>query len=103
MDAGQKHPTWETHLAEQLLHKKGGHPENEAVANAKDGGFKEFRSQYARARRVSQALRLRSAPDRRALPTASLGGAGPALYRPTTKPISARTCRWPETKKPNEK
>src|SRR4051812_34797123 len=35
-------------LAEHLLHKKGGHPENEAVANAKDGGFKEFRSQYAR-------------------------------------------------------
>ena len=48
--------------------------ENEAVANAKDGGLKEFRSQYARARRVSQALRLRSAHDRRALPTVHSAG-----------------------------
>src|SRR5436853_4235541 len=31
------------------------------IHSANDGGFNEFRSQYARARRVSQALRLRSA------------------------------------------
>jgi hypothetical protein len=78
MDPGRKHPRrWETHGAEQLLRKKGGHPENEAVANVKDGGFgfKEFRSQYARAWCVSQGLRLRSAPERRA----PLHPAGPAL------------------------
>ena len=74
MEPGRKHPTVGNPVAEQLLQKKGGHRENEAVANAKDGGLNEFRSQYARARRVSQALRLRSAHDQRALPTVHSAG-----------------------------